>query len=102
MSTLKVKTVKIDKIEPHPNADKLDLLFIEGWVCIAAKNVFKEGCLAIFFPIDSLPKALRIFAELLPITYLADGLRQAYLYAFDFQKFRYAVALSDSCLKIFL
>ena len=40
----------------------------------------------IFFPTDGLPKALKIFAELLPITYLADGLRQAYLYAFDFHK----------------
>jgi len=40
----------------------------------------------IFYPIESLPKALQIFAKLLPITYLSDGLRQAYLYAFDFKK----------------
>jgi len=40
----------------------------------------------IFFPIDGLPTALRIFAKLLPITYLADGLRQAYLFPFDFAK----------------
>ena len=40
----------------------------------------------IFFPIDGLPKALKLFAEALPITYLADGLRQAYLYSFNFQK----------------
>ena len=38
----------------------------------------------IFYPIDSLPHGLQIFARLLPITYLADGLRQAYLYPFDF------------------
>lgn len=38
----------------------------------------------IFFPIDGLPKALKIFAELLPITYLSGGLRQAYLYPFNF------------------
>ncbi len=38
----------------------------------------------IFYPIEALPKALQIFARLLPITYLADGLRQAYLYPFNF------------------
>jgi ABC-2 type transport system permease protein len=38
----------------------------------------------IFYPIQSLPHGLQIFARLLPITYLADGLRQAYLYPFNF------------------
>lgn len=38
----------------------------------------------IFYPIDALPHGLQIFARLLPITYLADGLRQAYLYPFNF------------------
>lgn len=40
----------------------------------------------IFFPIDNLPTMLKIVAKALPITYLSDGLRQAYLYAFDFSK----------------
>lgn len=40
----------------------------------------------IFYPISLLPHGLRIVAEILPMTYLADGLRQAYLYAFDFNK----------------
>ncbi len=38
----------------------------------------------IFFPIDGLPKALKVIAEILPITYLADGFRAAYLLPFDF------------------
>ena len=38
----------------------------------------------IFYPIQALPHGLQIFAHLLPITYLADGLRQAYLYPFNF------------------
>ena len=38
----------------------------------------------IFYPIEALPRGLQVFARLLPITYLADGLRQAYLYPFDF------------------
>ncbi len=39
---------------------------------------------SIFYPLDVLPKALQIVAQILPITYLADGFRQAYLYPFSF------------------
>ncbi|PIR96252.1 MAG: hypothetical protein COT92_02100 [Candidatus Doudnabacteria bacterium CG10_big_fil_rev_8_21_14_0_10_42_18] len=37
----------------------------------------------IFYPIEALPNALEKIARFLPITYLADGLRTSYLYAFD-------------------
>lgn len=40
----------------------------------------------IFFPIEILPKIFQIIAKILPITYLSDGLRQSFLYAFDFSK----------------
>ena len=33
----------------------------------------------IFFPTNNLPYVLKIFSKILPITYLSDGLRQAYL-----------------------
>jgi ABC-2 type transport system permease protein len=39
----------------------------------------------IFYPVSVLPEALQKIANVLPITYLADGLRQAYLYDFNFQ-----------------
>ncbi len=35
----------------------------------------------IFFPTDSLPKVLRYVGEILPITYLADGIRSVFLSA---------------------
>ncbi len=38
----------------------------------------------IFYPVDVLPHTLQVFAKILPITYLADGLRHTYLYPFDF------------------
>lgn len=38
----------------------------------------------IFYPIDILPRSLQLIAKILPITYLADGLRRAYLYPFNF------------------
>jgi ABC-2 type transport system permease protein len=41
---------------------------------------------SVFYPLTILPKGLQIVAKFLPITYLADGFRQAYLYSFDFSK----------------
>lgn len=38
----------------------------------------------IFFPISSLPSSLQIFAKFLPITYLADSFRKAYLLPIGF------------------
>lgn len=39
----------------------------------------------IFFPIEKLPEVVQWVARILPITYLADGLRNAYLSAFSWQ-----------------
>ncbi len=47
----------------------------------------------IFYPVDALPHGLQVLARLLPITYLADGLRQAYLYPFDFAKIGFDVLI---------
>jgi len=37
----------------------------------------------LFYPVDSLPQILQVVAHLLPITYLADGLRKVYLSLFN-------------------
>ncbi|MBL8029631.1 MAG: ABC transporter permease [Candidatus Doudnabacteria bacterium] len=39
----------------------------------------------LFFPVELLPNTLQIVSKILPITYLAEGLRQAYLYPFNFE-----------------
>lgn len=39
----------------------------------------------VFFPIEKLPEIVQWVARLLPITYLADGLRKVYLQPFDWQ-----------------
>jgi len=41
---------------------------------------------SVFYPLTFLPDALQKIAKVLPMYYLADGLRQAYLYSFDFAK----------------
>ncbi len=47
----------------------------------------------VFYPIEDLPRGLQVFARLLPITYLADGLRQAYLYPFDLNKIGFDIMI---------
>jgi RNA ligase (TIGR02306 family) len=56
MSTFKVEVVKIDEVNSHPNADRLDLLKIKDWQCVSAKGQFVAGDLAVYFPIDSILK----------------------------------------------
>lgn len=55
MSAFKVEVVKINSINPHPNADRLDIVTIVGmaYQVITAKGNFKVGDLAFYFPIDS-------------------------------------------------
>lgn len=55
MSIFKVEIVKINTINPHPNADRLDIATIEGmaYQVITAKGNFEVGDLAFYFPIDS-------------------------------------------------
>lgn len=56
MSIFKVEVVKINSINSHPNADRLDIVTIEGmaYQVISAKGNFQSGDLAFYFPIDSL------------------------------------------------
>lgn len=55
MSIFKVEIVRINSINPHPNADRLDIATIEcmAYQVITAKGNFKVGDLAFYFPIDS-------------------------------------------------
>lgn len=54
MSTFKVEIIKIDAVNKHPNADKLEILKINDWTCVSAVGNFKRGDLCLFFPIDSI------------------------------------------------
>ncbi|HYW20675.1 MAG TPA: RNA ligase (ATP) [Nodularia sp. (in: cyanobacteria)] len=55
MSIFKVEVVKINSINPHPNADRLDIVSIENmaYQVIIAKGKLHAGDLAFYFPIDS-------------------------------------------------
>lgn len=59
MAELIVEVCKIDKVERHPNADRLDIATVKGWNCIVGRHEFKEGDLCIYIPVDAvLPDAL--------------------------------------------
>lgn len=54
MSIFKVEIVRINSINPHPNADRLDIASIEdmGYQVIIVKGNLNPGDLAFYFPID--------------------------------------------------
>jgi RNA ligase (TIGR02306 family) len=61
MSQFKVEVVRIDKVESHPNADRLDIVAIDGqaYRIVTQKGSFLPGDRAVYFPIDSVvPEAL--------------------------------------------
>lgn len=54
MSDLKVEVVEIDGIEPHPNADRLELAVVAGWNCVVRKGEYVKGQKVVYIPIDSI------------------------------------------------
>ena len=68
MSMFKVSFEKISSVENHPNADRLDIVKVEGkdFDIITGRDSYKVGDYAVFFPVDSvLPFSL---SEKLEIT----------------------------------
>lgn len=54
MSSLKVEICTLDRIEPHPNADRLEIGWVKGWQVVIPKGGFKLNTLCVYFPIDSI------------------------------------------------
>lgn len=50
----KVPVIRIEQVLPHPNADKLEIVPIEGYQAVVAKGQFKVGDLAYYIPPDSI------------------------------------------------
>lgn len=47
------EVVRVLRVETHPNADRLDLVYIRGWQVVARKGEHKAGDLCVYIPIDS-------------------------------------------------
>lgn len=54
MSNIKAEILKINSVENHPNADRLEIVQIRGWQNVVDKDYFKQGDLCLYIPIDSL------------------------------------------------
>lgn len=52
MSTHSVNVVKLVSVEPHPNADKLELVKVGEYTCVTPKGQFKVGDLAAYIEPD--------------------------------------------------
>jgi RNA ligase (TIGR02306 family) len=53
MSSLIVEVCKIDAVQPHGNADALELAIIKGWQCVVAKGKHAAGDLVTYIPLDA-------------------------------------------------
>jgi RNA ligase (TIGR02306 family) len=72
MSTLCVKVSKIEKVTAHPNADALDLCIVEGYQCVTAKGLRKEGDIVVYVPPDSV-MPLELSDKIGVTKYLSNG-----------------------------
>ena len=72
MSTLIVEVCRIDRVLPHPAADRLELAHIKGWQCVVPRGKYAAGSLVTYVPIDGvLPPDL---SDRLGVTkYLSGG-----------------------------
>jgi hypothetical protein len=52
-STHRVEVFEIQDLQPHPNADRLELTTVWGYTCIVPKDKYKVGDLAAYIPPDS-------------------------------------------------
>lgn len=52
MSMFKAEVVRLG-IEPHPNADRLEVAKVRGWYCVVQKGLYKSGDLAVYVPLDA-------------------------------------------------
>ena len=52
MSIHCVEIVQIESIEPHPNADRMEITHVHGWQCCIGKGDFKVGDKAIYIQPD--------------------------------------------------
>lgn len=72
MSSTIVSTCRIDRVSPHPKADRLELAVVGGWQCCVQRGKYRSGDLITYIPPDSvLPIDL---ADRLGVTrFLSDG-----------------------------
>lgn len=46
MAVHRVDVVRLARIDPHPNADRMEIAAVRGWSCCVGKGQFAPGDLA--------------------------------------------------------
>lgn len=60
MSEWRVEVIRVGAVDPHPNADRLEITKVHGgYPCVVRKDQFHEGDLAVYVPIDSVVDVTR-------------------------------------------
>ena len=54
MSSLIVPVTTIEALQPHPNADRLELAQVLGWQLVVPKDQYQIGQKLVYFPIDTI------------------------------------------------
>src|ERR1035441_1479291 len=54
MSAFSVDILKIETLDPHPNADKLDIVRVGGYNCVVKKDTYKIGDTIVYIPTESI------------------------------------------------
>ena len=54
MSSLIVEVCKVENVEKHPNADRLEIVTVKGWNCIVGLDNYRVNDLVVFIPPDSI------------------------------------------------
>jgi RNA ligase (TIGR02306 family) len=62
LSTSKVEVFRVGKVENHPDADRLELIEVWGYVCVVKKGQFVEGQLAAYVPPDTILPNTEMFS----------------------------------------
>lgn len=80
MSSLIVEVCRVDAVEKHPNADRMEICKVKGWRVCTALGQFKPGDLCVYFPPDTvvppeLSDRLGVTRYLTPLAKNAEGLR---------------------------
>lgn len=80
MSTLIVEVCKIENVQNHPQADKLDLVQIKGWNVVCKRDEYKIGDKCVYVPPDTIlpeevAKKFNVEKYLQPLPRNPDGTR---------------------------
>lgn len=54
MSNLIIEVCKVDNVEKHPNADRLEIVHVKGWSTVVQKDQYKIGDKCVYIPPDSI------------------------------------------------